>query len=73
LTLNDIDDSAVLAGTVVDLETGTTSLRLEAERRFGESQKIEIESQWFTNVDGDDPVAAFEDDSYLLLRLTQFF
>jgi len=73
LTLNDIDDSAVLAGAVVDLETGTTSLRLEAERRFGESQKIEIESQWFTNVDGDDPVAAFEDDSYLLLRLTQFF
>ena len=73
LTLNDIDDTAILAGTVVDVDNQTTSFRLEAERRFGTNQKIELESQWFANVDGDDPLAAAEDDSYLLLRLTQFF
>ena len=73
LTLNDIDDTAVLAGTVVDLETQTTSFRLEAERRFGENQTIEFESQWFANVDDDDPLASVEDDSYVLLRFTQFF
>ena len=73
LTLNDIDDSAILAGTVVDLETQTTSFRLEAERRLGDRHKIELESQWFANVDGDDPLAALEDDNYLLLRMTQFF
>jgi hypothetical protein len=71
--LNDIDDTAVLAGMVLDLENGTTSFRLEAERRFAENQTIELESQWFANVDSDDPLAAVEDDSYVLLRLTQFF
>jgi hypothetical protein len=73
LTLNDIDDTAVLAGMVLGLENGTTSFRLEAERRFAENQTIELESQWFANVDSDDPLAAVEDDSYVLLRLTQFF
>lgn len=73
LTLNDIDDSAALVGAVVDLDDQTTSLRLEAERRFGDSRKIELESQWFANVDDDNPLAAVEDDSYVLLRFTQFF
>jgi len=73
LTLNDIDDTAILAGAVVDLENQSTSFRLEAERRFAEGQKIEIESQWFANVEDDDPLAAVEDDSFILLRLTQFF
>ncbi|MGI9450551.1 MAG: hypothetical protein ACR2QH_07955, partial [Geminicoccaceae bacterium] len=73
LTLNDIDDTAALVGTVVDLETQTTSFRLEVERRIGDSQKIELESQWFTNVDDDDPLAAVKDDSFLLLRFSQFF
>lgn len=39
LTLNDINDTAALVGTVVDLETRTTSFRLEAERRIGDGQK----------------------------------
>jgi len=73
LTLNDIDDTAALVGTVVDLENGTTSLRLEAERRVGDSQKIELESQWFAHVDDDDVLAAAENDSYILLRFSQFF
>ncbi len=73
LALNDISGTAVLAGTVVDLETQTTSFRLEAERRFGDVQKIEFESQWFVNVDDDDPLGAARDDSYLMLRLSHFF
>ncbi|MGI9451340.1 MAG: hypothetical protein ACR2QH_12005 [Geminicoccaceae bacterium] len=73
LTLNDINDTAALVGTVVDLETQTASFRLEAERRIGDSRKIELESQWFTNVDNDDVLAAARDDSYLLLRFSQFF
>lgn len=73
LTLNDIDDTAALVGTVIDLDNQTTSLRLEAERRIGDSQKIELESQWFAHVDDDDVLAAAKDDSYILLRFSQFF
>lgn len=37
------------------------------------AKKIELESQWFTNVDSDDVLAAAKDDSYILLRFSQFF
>lgn len=73
LTLNDIDDTAALVGTIVDLETQTTSFRFEAEQRVGDDRKIELESQWFAHVDDDDPLASAKDDSYILLRFSQFF
>ena len=73
VALNDISDTTALAGTVIDVETQTTSFRVEGERRLGDSQKLELESQWFTNVDDKDPLAAVKRDSYVLLRLTQFF
>ncbi|MEM8916527.1 MAG: hypothetical protein AAGC83_11855 [Pseudomonadota bacterium] len=73
VTLNDIEDTALLAGAVVDLEYGSVSGRLEAERRFGDSWKGEIEVQIFGHVAEDDPGRAFENDSFALLRLTRFF
>lgn len=73
LTLNDINDTAALAGMVIDLDNQTSSFRLEAERRIGDDRKIEFESQWFAHVDDDDILASFEEDSFLLLRFTQFF
>ncbi len=73
LTLNDINDTSALAGAVIDLENATTSLRFEAERRVSDGRKVELESQWFAHVDDDDFLASTKDDSYLLLRFTQFF
>lgn len=73
LTLNDIDDTALLAGAVVDIEHGSVSARLEAERRFGDSWKGEIEVQISAHTDDRDPADAFERDSFAVLRLTRFF
>ncbi len=73
LTLNDIDDTALLAGAVIDLEHGSVSARLEAERRFGDSWKGEIEVQIFGHTADDDPADVFERDSFAVLRLTRFF
>ena len=71
--MNDVEDTALLAGGVVDVEHGSVSFRLEGERRLGDSWKAEVEAQIFGHVGDDDPAGAFEDDSFLTLRLTRFF
>ena len=47
------------------------ALRRNVDSAMG--KKNELESQWFAKIDDDDPLASTRDDSYLLLRLTQFF
>ena len=45
LALNDVDDTSVLAGAVVDLENGSISGRVEAERRITDFLRLELESR----------------------------
>ncbi|MEM7195026.1 MAG: hypothetical protein AAF402_08755 [Pseudomonadota bacterium] len=73
LAFNDAQDTALLAGAIVDLEDQTTSLRLEAERRLGQSWKIEIEAQILVNEDERNPVNGFASDDFLLLSLAKYF
>jgi len=47
LALNDVQDTTVLSGAVVDVEDGSTALFVEAERRLGASWKLEVESRLF--------------------------
>lgn len=72
LSLNDIQDTNALLGFIVDLENSSTTFRLEAERRIRDRWKIEFESQWFLNIDNDDPLRNFEKDSFLTLRLSRY-
>lgn len=73
LALNDEQDSAVLAGAIVDRTSQATLFFVEAERRLGDSWKIELESRFFLNVPGGDPLAGIRDDNVVTLRLTKFF
>ena len=73
LALNDVQDTTALAGAVIDTENQSTSLFIEAERRIGDNWKIELESRWFLAVDRGDPLASFQDDDFVLLRLSRFF
>lgn len=72
-TFNDIQDTNLLAGSIFDLEDESYSVRLEAERRIGDSLKVELEGQLFTNTRDDSLTAAFKDDDFVVLRLSQFF
>ncbi len=73
LALNDVDDTQMLAGAVIDAEDGTLSFFLEAERRLGDSWKIEAEARILGNVDDKNVLAPFKRDSFLNVRLSRFF
>ncbi|WP_424972324.1 hypothetical protein [Dinoroseobacter sp. S76] len=72
ITWNDLDDSELLAGAIIDANGGGAQFSLEYERRLFDSNLLEIELRAY---DGQkDPLLqAFEEDSSLLLRWTRFF
>jgi hypothetical protein len=73
LALNDTQNSSALIGSVFDRRTGTAILFVEAERRLGNSWRIEFESRLFFEVPDDDPLAGIRNDSFVTLRLSRFF
>jgi hypothetical protein len=73
LALNDARDTSALLGAVVDRKSQATLFFVEAERRLGESWKIELETRLFLNASGDDPLAGIRDDDFITLRLSRFF
>ena len=73
LALNDEPDTQALAGTVVDVETGSMAWSLEAERRIGSDWRAEVEARLFANVSDDDEAAGLRDDGFVTFRLTRFF
>lgn len=73
ITFNDTQDTALLAGVVVDLSGGAGSLRLEFERRLGAHWTLEIAGQAFDGAAPSDPEAAFEQDDFLSVELARHF
>ncbi len=63
----------MLSGAIVDRTSQAALLLVEAERRLGDSWKIELEGRFFHNVPGGDPLAGIRDDDVVTLRLTKFF
>ena len=73
LALNDVSDTSILGGAVVDHQTAATLTIIEAERRFGQHWRLEIVWRGFFNTSFPNPEAAFQRDSFLTLRLSRFF
>jgi len=57
----------------VDINDGSSGLRLEADRRIAEEWTLGIEGQAFLGLDRGSPAGAFADDSFLRAKLTYFF
>ena len=73
LAFNDEEDTALLAGVIVDMESDATNLTFEASRRVGDDWKVELEARMWTGVAHDDPMSPLRDDDYLQLTLSRFF
>jgi hypothetical protein len=72
-TFNDVQDTNFLAGTIVDLEDESYSVRVEGERRLGDTFKLELEGQLFANTRSSSNTASVKDDDFITLRLSRFF
>lgn len=72
-SLNDIQDTAVLAGVVVDKKTSETFFNLEAERRFGDNTFLELRVRAITNAESDEPLYSFSRDDYIQLQISRYF
>ena len=73
LALNDTQNTALLAGAVVDLEDGTVAARVETERRLTDRLTLEIESRLFGRVDQGNILQSFRNDSFVTVRVSLFF
>lgn len=73
LSMNDAEDTSVLAGVVTDVEDASMSGILEASRRFGNYWVGEIEGRFFMNVDEMNFAYGFRRDSHVMFRLTRYF
>lgn len=73
LSLNDAQDTAVLAGALRDIDSDETFWTVEAERRFGDDWVAELELRAFSGLDVESPLGFLSEDSFATLRLTRYF
>lgn len=71
--LNDAQDTELLAGGFYDFDYSSKSVRIELQRRFSGSWKLESELQMFSDVASEDPLREFHRDDYLQIDLAYYF
>jgi hypothetical protein len=73
LALNDEQNSQVLVGVTVDIDTRATITSIKGSRRFGDNWKVEVESLAFFHVPQSDILIGPSRDDYVQIRLIRFF
>ncbi len=73
LAANDMQDTQILGGAVIDVNDGSTSLFIEAQRRLGQDWTAELEGRFFANVNSQNALAGFKGDGFVTLRLARHF
>lgn len=73
IALNDEKDTTFLAGGIVDLDDGTSSVFLEASRRIDNSWLAEIEARIIAYSDDENVLEPFSRDSSVTLGLSYSF
>ena len=73
LAFNDVGDTSILAGVIIDDQNGSMLATVEASRRLGDRWTIEIESLSFFDVPPTDLLYGVHRDDYIQVRLSRFF
>ncbi len=73
LALNDVDSSELLFGFSYDLDLESTSVLLEATRRYGENIKLSLDVRLFESNDPQDPTYLFRRDDHIQLTAQYFY
>ena len=74
IAFNDVQDTSILFGGILDLEGSSSILSLEASRRFGRSWVIALEARIFSDIDDEELILSnFQQDSFGRLTVSRFF
>lgn len=73
LAMNDIQDTALLAGVAYDHESGETFFNVEGERRLGNDYFFELRVRVFAGADPGDPTYSLARDDYVQLQIARYF
>ena len=73
LALNGAQDTSLLAGVVVDMDTTETFFNIETERRFGDNVVLELRARAITDADLGETAYAFGRDGYIQWRIVRNF
>lgn len=71
--LNDEDDLQILGGAIFDLDSRSKFVNIEASRRFGNNFLLTLESRAYFDLDPNEFLAAFRNESYTQAELTYSF
>ncbi|NOQ13687.1 MAG: hypothetical protein GQ583_04305 [Methyloprofundus sp.] len=71
--LNDVQDTQILAGIIVDSNTQAQFYNIEASRRFFDNFKLEVEARFFNGAPPSDPAYLFRQDSHFRFELSYHF
>jgi hypothetical protein len=70
---NNMQDTQILAGTIIDLEHSTKLFSVEASQRIKESWTIELEGRFFSDVSNDEFIYFLRQDSFIRLGINKYF
>ena len=72
-TRNDINSSALLAGSIIDLDGNSNQFFIEYEQRLKNDFKIFVEAIISGSIDSSDYNYAFKDDSNFKIKIAKYF
>ena len=72
LAVNDIDDTQLLAGMILDIDDDERTFFLESSRRFGEKIRVTLEAGFY-DIPTDSRISAVRDDDYIQIGIDWYF
>ncbi len=73
LSLNDTDDTSLLAGIIYDPDSEAKIISLEAETRLTEFWKLEVEIRLYEDLNEEELLYAIRRDDHLQIRFSRYF
>ena len=72
LALNDVNNTMLLIGAIIDREDHGIASFVEGQRRLWKRWRLELELRLLRNVE-DEALRGFRNDSFLTMRMARFF
>ncbi len=73
LALNDVQSTEILFGLSYDLDFKSTSVLIEASRRFGDNIKVSLDARFFDSDKPVDPLYLFRQDDHIQLTAQYYY